>query len=74
MSASISEDVSLLYCFLPFEDLNVTLEKANKAATVTMLTTLVPRYFCFLSFIVKDSLSYCLWQGVKIGKCVIVTP
>lgn len=58
MSASISEDVSLLYCFLPFEDLNVKLEKANEAAIVTMLTTLEPGYFWFLSFIVKDSVLY----------------
>lgn len=64
MSASISEDVSLSYCLLPFEDLNVKLEKANQAAIVTRLTTLGPGYFCVLNLL-KTACLICLWQGIK---------
>lgn len=67
MSASISEDVNLLYCFLPVEDLNVKLEKANQAATGTGLTILGPGYFCFcfLDLTAKGCLSYMATTGNK---------
>lgn len=65
MFASVSKDVSPSSCFPPFEDLNVKLEKAKQAAIVTRPNTLGPGYFCFLSFIVKDCLSYMSEAGNK---------